>query len=530
MKIVLLKVSATLLLVVLLYTAASGQNPIEINVIDREGKVVENPKVAAENEQTHQQYEASTQNGVLVFPSLPPGDYTITTSAQNLKSFKKVSVEKDKPHQISIKLIDQSLIYGPYIVNLFCGALILFLLDIWLRHKGVKDSSLIWLYGTLITWFIVLATPLLNMDWLQDMVPVSPEYYKYLLSIVSSVFFVLTAFKLSRVRDWFSEPKKLRRCRLFVLIAVVIISSVAIGLQIQRDYVRGALWDAAASTIAGGALGVGLTYSYYKYGNRIYAWFTAVTFIIFIWRQWFLAIWGTPTSGFYAPFFLANTTLVTMLFITLAVAWGLSDASRLKTVGIPVNVEAVVMFFDLRGSTRWANEAAEKNFHYVKIFIDEFRDWAWRQATASAQGHPKRVKFLGDGFMYVWEISPDCVTDSASAVANLAYDLCTNYSSWIEENKKRKFPWGTPDGLGIGVDIGSAIRLTFESGSEDYLGSPMNIAAKMQNLARPCGGVVIQEKVWNLLVDDIRNKFLKKGKLKLGNSDIPIRATENVEF
>jgi class 3 adenylate cyclase len=530
MKLVLLRVSATLVLVALFYTAAWGQNRLEVTIVDRHDEVVENPTVKAKNDETGTSYEEfKKENGLLVL-SLPAGDYTITASAKKLKNVRKVTVKDGELSRTKIRLIDKTLIYGPYLVNMFCGALILFLLDIWLRHKGVKDSSLIWLYGSLFTWFIIIAMSLLDVEWLQDMMPISPEYYKYLVSVGSSVFFVLTAFKLSRVRDWFSEPKKLRLCRVIVLLAVFIISAVSFALLILRDEYWGPRLDAAASMIAGGVLGAGLTYSYYKYGNRIFAWFTALTFIIFIWRQWYLAINRTPTSGFLAPFFLANTTLVIMLFITLGVAWGLSDASRLKTVGVTANVEVAAMFFDLRGSTQWANDAAEKNFHYVKFFIDDFREWAWREASTSAQGCPKLVKFLGDGFMYVWEIPNDAVPDNAKSVADLACDLSTKYSSWINEDKvKRKFPWGTPIALGVGIDVGHAIRLTFESGSDDYLGSPMNIAAKMQNLARPYGGVVIQEKMWNLL-DDIRSKFPKKGKITLGDSDILVRATENVEL
>lgn len=446
-------------------------------------------------------------------------------------------VQNGDPSQIEIQMPDMNLlVLGPYITNMFCGALILFLLDIWLRFKGIKDASLIWLYGSLITWCIGLSMTLLRAGWLKTMLPLlRPIDYKYLVSIVSSAFFVLTTFMLSRVRDLFSKQKNrwLKKRWLWciiVLLIVLVISLEALYLLIHDNHLFKYV-DAAASTISLGALGAGLTYSYYKYGNRIFASFTAIIFIIFSVRQWLIPIWGTPESGFFGPFFsLANTTLVIMLFIALAVAWGLSDASRLKTVGITANVEVAAMFFDLRGSTQWANEAAEKNFYYVKNFIDDFREWAWEQASSSDQGPPKLVKFLGDGFMYVWEVPDDLLTVNAYNVAKLACDLSSEYLLWINEPKvKLKFPWGTPEALGVGVDIGHAIQLTFESGFDDYLGSPMNIAAKMQNLARPCGGVVIQEKMWKLL-DDIRNNFPKMGKIKLGNSDILVRATENVKL
>jgi class 3 adenylate cyclase len=529
MKVMLLKVSATLLLVALLYTSAWGQSRRKVNVIDRKGEVVENPTVTVENDETHQPYYPLTDDKSVFI--LPPGNYTITASAWNLKAVEKVTIKEDEESPIKIKLIDQELIYIPYLINMICGALILLSLDIWLRRKNTPDPTLVWLYWSLIIWFVVLVMPFFDLKVLEALVPVPPKYYKYLLSVASSIFFVLTAFKLPRVRDWFSERKNLRLCRLFILIAILIISGISIYLLDHRNYYWGKLWDAAASTIAGIPLGAGLTYSYYKYGNRIFASITALNFLIFIVRQWSLAVSDTPTSGVFMLLYIANTTLVIMLFIALAVARGLSDASRLKTVGITKNVQIAAMFFDLRGSTQWAIEDVERDFQYVKFFMDDFREWAWKKASSSKQGSPRFVKFLGDGLMYVWEFPSGELRGNANNVAKLADDLFKAYLSWVNEPEVIDMYFlGTPTALGIGADVGNAVRLTFESGFDDYLGSPLNNAAKLQNLARPSGGVVIQEKMWNKLLDDIKNKFPKRGKLKLGDSDIPVRATENVEL
>src|SRR5918911_90910 len=253
--VVLLKVSATLLLVALLYTAAWGQNQVEVKVVDETGAVVENPTVKVENEKDHTLYPASKNgSGVFVF-SLPEGDYTITTSA-NLIATKEVRVQNGKPSQIEIQTLDMTpFILGPYMTNMFCGALILFLLDIWLRFKGINDASLIWLYGSLITWFIALYLTLLKEKWLQDMLPwIPPKDYKYLVSIVSTAFFVLTAFKLSRVRDWFSKQKNpwLKKRWLWciiILLIVLIISLDAFYLLSQHDDSFKRV-DAVASIIA----------------------------------------------------------------------------------------------------------------------------------------------------------------------------------------------------------------------------------------------------------------------------------------
>jgi class 3 adenylate cyclase len=320
-----------------------------------------------------------------------------------------------------------------------------------------------------------------------------------------------------------------------IIIAVGAVSAVALVLSLFS------LWennvevmavanniDAVASTLALIALGSGLVYSFHKYGNQFLVGLTVLTILPFIMRQYYVANNGSPKSVMLNAIFLADSTMLIMLFIALAVAWGLSDTARLRPTGTPVNVDVVTMFFDLRGSTHWANDVMEKDFRYVGKFIDSLREWSWKHAANLPQCPLKLVKFLGDGFMFIWEIPNGAKADSANGVVGMAHTLCTTYLAWVKETISE--PHGAPDGIGAGIDVGPAIRLTLENGSEDYLGSPLNIAAKMQNLARPNGGIVIPSKVWELLNEHLRAKFPKAGVVKLGQSEIPVHMTSDVEL
>jgi class 3 adenylate cyclase len=82
--------------------------------------------------------------------------------------------------------------------------------------------------------------------------------------------------------------------------------------------------------------------------------------------------------------------------------------------------------------------------------------------------------------------------------------------------------------MGVGIDFGPANRLTSENGSCDYLGLPLNYAAKLQGMARPDGGVVIRDS-WRL-TEDLIDKFTRKGTMAIGNERISIRATEGVKL
>ena len=419
----------------------------------------------------------------------------------------------------------------PYLITSLCGAVILIFLDIWLRRRAVPKSNLIWVYVSLLSWAVAIALELLDLKWLETKLQISSQDLKYIFSPVSSIFFTLTAFQLSRVKELFPD-RELRYLRTTVVTIVIIVSTVSVSLLLKGYIQAGKYWDATASSIASLALALGVSYSFYKYNNRLLFWLTWIAFLFFIYRQFYLAHYETPiniqTDLVYILLFFMDSTLVIMLFIALAVAWGLSDTARLKFVGKPKNIKVISMSLDLRGSTQWANEKAEGDFDYVGNFIDDFLEWAWNRASAASKVRLNLIKFLGDGFLFVWEVQHDSVMDNANTIINLACDLRAEYQVWIkEEGFEKKYPWGVPAGIGVGVDVGPAIRLTSENGSNDYLGSPINHTAKLQDLARP-QGVVIPTKVWTALDKNLRDKFSKKGILKIGHLNIPVRMTEEV--
>jgi class 3 adenylate cyclase len=207
----------------------------------------------------------------------------------------------------------------------------------------------------------------------------------------------------------------------------------------------------------------------------------------------------------------------------------LSDAPRLRLVGGAPNVHVIAMVFDLCGAMEWATEVAEKDPHYVKTFIDELHEWIWNYASASSLGRPTLTKFLGDGLLFVWEVPTTSAAESATSSVRLGYLLHKHYMSWVKR-KANTLHQGTPVGIGIGIDTGSALRLTLDNGYTDYLGAPISYAAKLQDLAQPDGGLVIRTNVWMLLDDNLRSKFLKGGVMKLGDRNISVRMIEDAEL
>lgn len=528
----LLAGAAVLALAATLCPAAGGQHKITGRVLDDADRPVFKAIVIAKDEKTGAQVAPPTEtadDGTFSLTVASPGIYAVeTTSMKPSTAASIVTVKDGAPPPLNVRLVNWRRVLIPYLVNVICGALILILLDVWLRGRGVKDPSLIWLYLTLLSWAMAVGVQLINFKFLQTRFEIGPEEFKYLFSIISSVLFTMTAFRLSRFRELFRGPQSRRwpaRAVWFVFGLSMAAWVLLVFFKEHRETAR--FMDAGASMAAAVILCASLTYSFHRYGNQPLVWLTALVFLIFIGRQFFIAFRGTPASGMPAAIFLADSTLLIMVFIALAVAWGLSDTSRLRPVGGAPNVQVAALFFDLRGSTTWASEMVERDRNYVRNFLDELREWALGKAEVSRMGRPNMVKFLGDGFMWVWEVEGDNMPDSADRAADLGCRLRTEYLAWVKgKDFRRKFPWGAPTGIGVGVDIGPAIRLTFENGSDDYLGEPVNVAAKMQGLARP-HGVAITAKIYNVL-EDLASAFPKEASMKMGDREIPMRLTEDV--
>ena len=408
----------------------------------------------------------------------------------------------------------------PYLIHSLCGALILLIFHTWLKRKAVENTGLVWISFSLLSW---AAARTISLFGGQVGVNLSPYTLLYLFSPVSSILFTMTAFRLARIREVF-DSDDLRFWPKVSVLTVATLSVMASLLLLLGKIQAGQYLDAFASSIALTILGIGLAYSFHSYGHRFLVWVTLMTFLGCIARQYNVAFFGSPKDLTIISLHLANSTLMIMLFIALAVAWGFSDSSRLSLTGVSTHVNVVALCVDLRGSTQWANNVVEKDFHYVKAFLDDFIKWTLGHAAASSLGKPRLAKFLGDGCLFIWEIPEAALTDSAGAAVKLGYFLYRHYTPWVRQHAK-KFSWGAPVGIGVGVDAGTAIRLTFENGSNDYIGMPVSLAPKMQDHARPHGGVAVQEKICNLL-NGFRSKLLRQAVMRLGESEIRIRITK----
>jgi len=147
--------------------------------------------------------------------------------------------------------------------------------------------------------------------------------------------------------------------------------------------------------------------------------------------------------------------------------------------------DVVVLFADLRGFSTWSNKAEIANV--AELIKAQYE----RVIQVCNDFHHHFHKFLGDGFLLLWEADAEMnSTVCLKHALDAAFEIHKKYWYLVKE-----LGFDAPVGYGIGLSLGQAIRIqpeTFikEMNEVDFLGYPLNCSARMQSLAEPYGTTV----------------------------------------
>jgi class 3 adenylate cyclase len=148
-------------------------------------------------------------------------------------------------------------------------------------------------------------------------------------------------------------------------------------------------------------------------------------------------------------------------------------------------LEVVVVYADLRGFSQWSMIASAPHItKVIEVVYDRVIQLAFFYRHAFH-------KFLGDGFLLLWEVG-----DHGSRAEALHWALeasCEIHKRYWFMTKQLGFP--SPLGFGIGISCGEVVKIdpeTFvpELNEPDFVGYPMNSGARLQTLAGPYGTVI----------------------------------------
>lgn len=150
-----------------------------------------------------------------------------------------------------------------------------------------------------------------------------------------------------------------------------------------------------------------------------------------------------------------------------------------------VRTKVVALFSDIRGFSSWSETQPLDNV--ADLMKAQFE----RVIQICNDHHHSFHKFLGDGFVLLWEPDGELGLDHCLAHAlDAAFHLHKKY--W---HLSKNLVYAAPSGYGVGISIGDAMRIqpeTFlkEMNEVDFVGYPLNCAARMQTLAAAYGTVV----------------------------------------
>lgn len=196
------------------------------------------------------------------------------------------------------------------------------------------------------------------------------------------------------------------------------------------------------------------------------------------------------------------------------------DIARKPTIR---NVDIIVCFTDIRGFTDYCKNlqgrslnAALESFltQYFQIYPVALLKTLWAMEPDEAKEElgideetarlrdmivPKTFKNLGDGMMLVWEIPPTFSPRMKGRATHAVLDMIFRIFRRFDEDFHQLGPVESDTyteavktlRMGAGVARGSALRLDFDRLGVDYVGSVLNLAARLQEKARP-DGIVCQ--------------------------------------
>jgi class 3 adenylate cyclase len=143
------------------------------------------------------------------------------------------------------------------------------------------------------------------------------------------------------------------------------------------------------------------------------------------------------------------------------------------------NEWVVASIIDIRGFTSHSMEAVE-----AALFLKTVYGRILKQFV------PKGVfaKLTGDGVLVVEPYEPGTLKAALEASIPRWLDLVIEFRTMTEKDPEIRFP--VPTQLGVGVEFGAASRLISGTQTLDFFGKPLNVAARLCDLARPSGVVM----------------------------------------
>lgn len=159
----------------------------------------------------------------------------------------------------------------------------------------------------------------------------------------------------------------------------------------------------------------------------------------------------------------------------------------------------IALILDIRGFTPFCKEEESLNVAnfikrvYIRIIDDYFPKASFYKPT-------------GDGLLIVIPYTHESLRDSLVKTIEKSLSLLQDFGKLCEGDEMIYF--ATPDKVGIGISRGAACCISSGGTVVDYSGRVINLASRLNDLARPCGIVFDSGLGMTLFPKEIQELFL----------------------
>jgi hypothetical protein len=129
---------------------------------------------------------------------------------------------------------------------------------------------------------------------------------------------------------------------------------------------------------------------------------------------------------------------------------------------------------------------------YLKLLDEYFSDVAFAKPT-------------GDGLLLVFRYSEKTLAEVSARVLSSCFKVLSEFPRLFKDDPMVNFP--TPGDLGFGIARGTACCLYSGERTLDYSGQVLNLAARLNDLARPKGVVVDGAYLHSVIPSELRKRF-----------------------
>jgi class 3 adenylate cyclase len=129
---------------------------------------------------------------------------------------------------------------------------------------------------------------------------------------------------------------------------------------------------------------------------------------------------------------------------------------------------------------------------YLKLLNEYFTGAAFAKPT-------------GDGLLLVFRYSEHDLNQVSESVLTTCFKVIDEFPTMFKDDPMINFP--TPSSVGFGISRGPSCCLFSRNTILDYSGQLLNLAARLNDLARPKGIVIAGSYLQNVIPAALRNRF-----------------------